>query len=122
MELSLFNGTAEPLSDLRVQHCMMLAMAPEFDAGSNDNKIFHGDYGLVHNSQRNRWMITSWKPLGRAWGNPPVPCLHADPVLPDCPAGATTRAQGWLSFYEGQEWQAEIERIERLKWWEASPK
>jgi len=118
MELVLFNGTDQQLSDLRVQHCMMLAHAAEFQAGSNENKIFRGDYALVHDSERARWLITSWKPLGRAWGNPPVPCLHADPVLPDCPAGASTRAQGWLSFYEGTDWQAEIERIETLRWWE----
>ncbi|MBL8854672.1 MAG: CehA/McbA family metallohydrolase [Planctomycetaceae bacterium] len=118
MELTLFNGTSAPLSGLRVQHCMMLAHADEFLLESNDNKLFHGDYGLVHNAQKNRWMITSWKPLGRAWGNPPVPCLHADPVLPDCPVGETTRTQGWLSFYEGEDWQSELQRIEALRWWE----
>jgi hypothetical protein len=118
MELALFNGTPDPLTDLRVQHCMMLAHADEFLLESNDNKIFHGDYGLVHNAQKNRWMITSWKPLGRAWGNPPVPCLHADPVLPDCPAGGTTRTQGWISFYEGEDWQKELQRIEALRWWD----
>jgi hypothetical protein len=117
MELALFNGTPDELSGLRVQHCMMLAHAVEFDIDSNDNKLFYGDYGLVHNPERKRWLITSWKPLGRAWGNPPVPCLHTDPILPDCPPGETTRAQGWLSFYEGDDWQAEIERIESLRWW-----
>lgn len=118
MELALFNGTSEKLTDLRVQHCMMLGYAPEFAAESNENKIFFGDYGLVHNADGSRWMITSWKPLGRAWGNPPVPCLHADPVLPDCAAGQTTRTYGWLSFYEGVDWQGELQRIERLRWWE----
>jgi hypothetical protein len=119
MEMALRNGTDAPLTDLRVQHCLMLARAPEFSPGSNDNKIFHGDYGLVRNPEGNRWLITSWKPLGRAWGNPPVPCLHADPILPDCPPGGTSRAQGWLSFFEGTDWQAEIDRIENLRWWEA---
>lgn len=117
MELVLFNGTSEALSGLRVQHCIMLAQAEEFDLPSNDNKVFHHDYALVHNRARNRWLITSWKPPGRTWGNPPVPCLHADPMLPDCPAGATTRAQGWLSFYSGDDWRAEVDRIESLKWW-----
>lgn len=118
MELALVNGTDAPLTGLRVQHCMMLAHADEFQQDSNDNKIFYGDYGLVHNPEKNRWMITSWKPLGRAWGNPPVPCLHADPIMPDCPPGETTRTQGWLSFYEGEDWQAELKRIEDLRWWE----
>lgn len=118
MELSLTNGTAETLSDMRVQHCLMLAYSEEFSPSSNDNKIFHGDYALVHDPTRRRWLITSWKPLGRAWGNPPVPCLHADPILPNCHPGETTRAQGWISFFEGQDWEAEIERLERLHWWE----
>jgi hypothetical protein len=118
MELSLFNGTESPLAGLRVQHCMMLAHAEEFQQDTNDNKIFFEDYGLVHNPEKNRWMITSWKPLGRAWGNPPVPCLHADPIMPDCPPGETTRTQGWLSFYEGEDWQGEINRINDLRWWE----
>ncbi|MFN7875604.1 MAG: CehA/McbA family metallohydrolase [Pirellula sp.] len=118
MELALVNGTDALLTGLRVQHCMMLAHADEFQQDSNDNKIFYGDYGLVHNPEKNRWMITSWKPLGRAWGNPPVPCLHADPIMPDCPPGKTTRTQGWLSFYEGEDWQAEVKRIEDLRWWE----
>lgn len=118
MELAVFNGTSETLTDLRVQHCLMLARATEFDQGSNDNKIFHGDYALVHDPHRTRWLITSWKPLGRAWGIPPVPCLHADPQLPDCEPGATTRAHEWLSFFEGEDWQAEVERIEALRWWE----
>jgi hypothetical protein len=118
MELALVNGTDALLTGLRVQHCMMLAHAEEFQKDSNDNKIFHGDYGLVHNPEKNRWLITSWKPLGRAWGNPPVPCLHADPIMPDCPPGETTRTQGWLSFYEGEDWQGELKRIEDLRWWE----
>jgi hypothetical protein len=120
MELALFNGTSETLSGLRVQHCMMLDHAREFQLGSNDNKVFHQDYALVHNPDGDRWLITSWKPLGRAWGNPDVPCLHADPVLPDCSPGRTTRAVGWLSFYEGRDWKAEIERIEQRRWWEIS--
>lgn len=118
MELTLTNGTEEALSGMRVQHCLMLAHAEEFSQSSNDNKIFHGDYALVHDETRQRWLITSWKPLGRAWGNPPVPCLHADPILPNCPPGETTRAQGWISFFEGQDWEAEIERIEGRRWWE----
>jgi hypothetical protein len=118
MELALFNGTPATLSGLRVQQCLMLANAAEFHSNTNDNKIFHNDYGLVGNSTGTRWLITSWKPLDRTWGNPPVPCLHADPILPDCPAGATTHAQGWLSFYEGQDWQTELERIEATRWWE----
>lgn len=120
MKLLLFNGTPEPLTDLRVQNCMMLARAADFQRGSNDNKVFYQDYALVRNPAGNRWLVTAWKPLGRAWGNPDVPCLHADPVLPDCPPGASTHAVGWLSFYEGEDWQSEVARIEQLRWWEVA--
>ncbi len=50
--------------------------------------------------------------------NPPVPCIHADPMLPDCPPGETTRAEGWISFFEGENWLEEIKRIEETRWWE----
>src|SRR5690606_19832747 len=60
MELVLYNGTNEVLSDSRVQHCLMLAHAAEFRSESNDNKVFHGDYALVRNPGGNRWLITSW--------------------------------------------------------------
>ena len=113
------NGTTEPLTGLRVQNCMMLTQAREFESSTNDNKIFHQDYALVHDGSKSRWLITSWKPLGRAWGNPPVPCIHADPILPDCPPGETTLAQGWISFFEGENWLEEIKRIEETRWWES---
>jgi len=44
-------------------------------------------------------------------GNAFVPCLHADPVLPDCPPGETVRVRGRLWFYEGKDADAELERV-----------
>ena len=40
MTMFLKNGTAEPLSDLRVQNCVMLKGAEGFDQQTNDNKKF----------------------------------------------------------------------------------
>lgn len=37
-----------------------------------------------------------------AWGNLPCPCLHADPVVEDCPHGQTRTVRGWLSFHESE--------------------
>ena len=51
---------------------------------------------------------------GRAWGNPPCPCLHADPVVPDCPPGESRAVRGWLSFHEwpaGTDVDAELARL-----------
>jgi len=57
-----------------------------------------------------RWIITSWERCGRVWANPPVPCMHADPVLPDCPSGETVRVKGRLWFYEGPDIDRELQR------------
>jgi len=45
-----------------------------------------------------------------------VPCLHSDPKFPDCPPGQARRLTGWLSFYQGTNIAAELERIEKNGW------
>ena len=37
----------------------------------------------------------------RVWQNPPVSCIYADPMFPDCPPGETVTVSGYLRFYEG---------------------
>jgi hypothetical protein len=121
MELWLTNGTKEPLSDLRVQNCVMLKGAPGFEELTNDNKVFSKPYVAVQNKAGNRWIITAWEPCDRAWGNAPCPCLHSDPKFPDCAPGKTERLRGWLSFYEGTEIQKELDRIDATGWKRAKP-
>ena len=116
MELQLTNGTDQTLSDLRVQNCVMLKGATGFSEQTNDNKRFIKPYVAVKNREGNRWIITAWTPCDRAWGNPPCPCLHSDPKFPDCPPGKSERLQGWLSFYEGTDLDAELARIEATRW------
>ena len=84
--------------------------APEFNAQTNDNKILRQPIAAVHSADRNRWILTAWQIPGRSWGNPLVPCMHADPKLPDCPFRKTVRARGRLWFYEGRDIEREIER------------
>jgi hypothetical protein len=115
MELTLFNGTKERLSDLRVQNCVMLKGAAGFTAQSNTNKVFAKPYVAVHDETKKRWVITAWEPCHRPWANPPCPCLHSDPKFPDCEPGQTQRVRGWLSFYEGDDVQAEFKRLDG-KW------
>ncbi|MGD1104576.1 MAG: polysaccharide deacetylase family protein [Terriglobia bacterium] len=95
---------------LRTQICIMLKGAPEFNAQTNDNKILRKPVAAVHSAGGNRWILTAWQNPSRSWGNPPVPCLHADPKLPDCPFRKTVRIQGRLWFYEGTDIEREIER------------
>lgn len=116
MSMWLTNGTGEPLSDLRVQNCVMLKGAPGFDEQRNDNKVFSPPYAAARSADGERWIISAWSPCDRAWGNAPCPCLHSDPRFPDCAPGQTSRLSGWLSFYEGTDIDAEFERITATGW------
>ncbi|HTI50560.1 MAG TPA: hypothetical protein VL475_06410, partial [Planctomycetaceae bacterium] len=116
MDLWLTNGTAEPLTDLRVQNCVMLKGAAGFEEQSNDNKVFQKPYCAARSKAGNRWVITAWEPCHRPWGNAKCPCLHSDPKFPDCAPGATQRLRGWLSFYEGTDIEGEFRRIDATGW------
>ncbi len=116
MELWLKNGTDQPLSDLRVQNCVMLKGAQGFEPQTNDNKVFLKPYVACRSADGRRWIITAWEPCHRPWANPPVPCLHSDPKFPDCAPGETKRLRGWLSFYEGMDVEDEFKRIDGTGW------
>jgi hypothetical protein len=94
---------------LATQICVMLKGAPEFTALTNDNKILRKPVAAVRSAAGNRWILTAWQNPGRSWGNALVPCMHADPRLPDCPYRETVRIQGRLWFYEGTDIEREIE-------------
>ena len=112
MELWLRNGTDEALTGLRTQICGHLKGAPDFNAQTTTNKIFRAPSVAVHSTGGDSWIITSWERCGRAWGQPMVPCIHADPVLPNCAPGETVRVRGRLWFYEGKNIEQELQRAE----------
>ena len=114
MEFRVTNGSAEKLTGLRVQMCVMLAGLTGFDERTNDNKVFAAPFAACKDATGKRWVITGWERCGRAWGNPPCPCLHADPVVEDCPPGETRSVRGWLSFYEGTDIDAELKRLKAV--------
>jgi len=116
MELWIKNGTDQPLTGLNVQNCAMLRGLPEFSERTQENKVFRSPYVAVRNEEGTRWVIMAWDKCVKAWGNTHCPCLHSDPKFPDCPPGKTERLQGWLSFYEGTDIDAEFKRIEALHW------
>lgn len=116
MKMWLTNGTDKPLTDLRVQNCVMLKAAAGFEQLTNDNKLFDRGYAIAGSPDKTKWMISGWDPLHRAWGNTKCPCLHSDPKFEDCPPGETRWLRGWFSFYEGSEITAEIDRIEATGW------
>jgi hypothetical protein len=116
MEMWLTNGTDATLSDLRVQNCVMLKGAAGFEDQTNGNKIFRAPYAVCRSRDGRRYVITAWAPCHRPWGNAPCPCLHSDPKFPDCAPGQTQRLRGWLSFYEGDDLDAELARIDATGW------
>jgi hypothetical protein len=110
MELWLRNGSDHALTGLKVQVCGHLKGAPEFNDQTTTNKIFRIPSVAVHSTGGDRWILTAWERCGRAWGQPLVPCIHADPVFADCPPGETVRLRGRLWFYEGKDIEQELER------------
>ena len=116
MKLSLKNGTKRKLSDLRVQNCVMLKAADGFNQQTKENKVLQKPYTACRSTDGKRWIITAWDPCHRPWANDRCPCLHSDPKFPDCEPGDTKQLKGWLSFYEGDDIQAEFERIEKTGW------
>ena len=59
-----------------------------------------------------RWVITGWERCGRAWGNPPCPCLHADPVVEDCPPGETRSGPRVALVLRGDRHRRRVEATE----------
>lgn len=118
MELWITNGSEETLSDLRVQNCVMLKGAAGFTEQTGENKVLQKPYAAVRSGTGpgTRWVITAWEPNHRTWQNPPCPCLHSDPKFADCAPGETQRLFGWLSFYEGDDIQAEFQRLDGIDW------
>ncbi|OYW17386.1 MAG: hypothetical protein B7Z55_12625 [Planctomycetales bacterium 12-60-4] len=106
MQIELTNGTKDLLSGLRVQVCTMLKGAAGFNLQQPLESIVEGPYvavrGVDENEQStNRWIVTHWTPNQRVWTNPPVPCVHSDPIFPDCAPGKSVTVSGDLRFYEG---------------------
>lgn len=110
----LHNGTQQPLSGMRVQMCAMLGHARGFEAQTRDNKVLSPPFAAAKSVDGKRWVIHGWQPIQRAWDNPPCPCIHADPQIPDCAPGQTREVHGWLSFYQGEDIKAEFERIKNV--------
>ena len=101
MQIDLTNGTDQLLTGLRVQVCALLKGMPGFNAQQPLQSVIDESVIAVRGEQTDRWIVTSWTPIQRVWQNAPVPCIHADPIFPDCPPGETVTVSGYLRFYEG---------------------
>ena len=108
MQIELTNGTPAPLTGLRVQVCTMLKGAVGFNLQQPLESIVEGPYIAIRGvdareQPTHRWIVTHWTPNQRVWTNPPVPCMHSDPIFPDCAPGETVKVSGSLRFYEGED-------------------
>jgi hypothetical protein len=112
--MTLRNGTTKPLQGVSVQQCLMLGAASGFSDRSNTRHRNTGPFSLASDSSETRWIITAWQNCQRAWTNPPCPCLHSDPLFPDCPPGQSQSLSGWVWFYEGKEIDKELDRLKTL--------
>jgi hypothetical protein len=127
MELRVRNGTAEKLTGLRTQVCVMLRGARGFTAQTNDNKVIAGRVIAARSDDGKRWIVTAWE-RAKPWANPPVPCIHSDPVFPDLAPGEDAILRGRIFFFEGDDIHAEITRREKegtivsvKRIWDAAP-
>jgi len=112
LRLFLHNSTSDTIfTDLKTQVCIMFKNASEFNAQSNENKIFDCPVTAVHSTDSSKWIITAWDHCINAWGNEDCPCMHADPIFSDCKNGETVQLTGKIWFYEGNDIYSKIDKI-----------
>jgi hypothetical protein len=98
MTLWLRNGTAAPLRPPANADLRAAQSAAGFDQTTNDNKTYGKEIVTARNAASGRSISTQWEHCGRTWGNTQCPCMHSDPVLPDCAPGETVQLRGKLWF------------------------
>jgi len=96
LELWITNKSKETFTQLRLMSCVLLKWAKGFNEQTANNKELTKTSARVSNGQHS--ITVEWENAGRTWGNPKVPCMHCDPLIPDCKPGETVRARGKLTF------------------------
>ncbi|MCC6144804.1 MAG: hypothetical protein IT368_13435 [Candidatus Hydrogenedentes bacterium] len=115
LRMWLVNGTTERLTGLRTQVCVMLKGLPGFTAQDNGGKIYEAPVAVARAQDgSDKAVLTAWSHTGRAWGNPDVPCIHADPVFPDADGGARVEVAGEIVFASGPEIDAARQRLAEM--------
>ena len=114
LTLWLRNGTSEPLTKMRTQVCAMLKGVTGCSAQSNDGKTLDAPVAAAKIQGKDRWILVAFDHCGGVWANPPCPCMHSDPVLPDAAPGETVEVRGRMWFHEGADITGEIEKARKL--------
>lgn len=94
LALWLTNGSPAPVTDLRAQVCVLLKAAPGFHRQPEEPAAGRRASAMAGS----RTISIEWEQCWRTWANAACPCVHADPVLPDCAMGETVRVSGRLWF------------------------
>lgn len=76
------------------------------------SKKHFADYGLIatESPDGGRWLVFTWKRTRLLFTNIACPCIHAQPVLPDCAPGEMVRNEGRIVFFEGA-WESLLKTI-----------
>ncbi len=96
LELWITNKSNETFTQLRLMSCILLKWAKGLNELTAANKELTKTYARV--SDAGHSVTIEWENAGRTWGNPKIPCMHCDPLIPDCKPGETVRAHGKLTF------------------------
>jgi hypothetical protein len=109
LQLWLENGSDEPLGGLRTQICVMLGGMPEFAGQSQEGKRYENGVAAAPAAGGTRWVMVAFDRCGRTWGNPACPCIHSDPILPDCAPGERVSVTGRLWFLDSESVDEQIQ-------------
>jgi len=113
MELWVRNDSSQKLTGLRTQ-IWSCSPVPRNSAGRITTRNFSAArFSAASSATGDRWLLTAWDRCGRAWGNPPVPCLHSDPVLPDCSPEPEVRVRGPTVVLRRRQIDTELERVQK---------
>ncbi len=110
----------------QVQNCVFMKNLKGGVGGPDSRDVISQGYHARSSADGKKWLIIAWVPLmtppafgfcpAACWGNPEMPCCHADPQFEDIPPGESRTVYGWFSFYEGEDIQREFDRIEKTGW------
>ena len=111
MEFRVTNGSAEKLTGLRVQMCVMLAGLTGFDAADERQQGVRRPVRRVQGRDRQAVGHHRLGAVRAGVGQPAVPVPARRPGGRGLPPGESRSVRGWLSFYEGADIDAELKRL-----------
>jgi hypothetical protein len=113
LEIWVFNGTQQPLTQLKVEVCGLLKAATGFNHQIAENKMFDPPVAAVHTADRQKWILMAFEKTGTVSGNPQIPSIDSILSFPTCPPGETVKSRGQVWFYQGSNVIGEIQKAKK---------